>query len=226
MKSFTVAGFNIIAALSLACGVSTAYGSILVAPTGPTAPDSWSSCTGCTILNSISSSGSAGSELGFLYGAAVLTNDPSNPFGINDLDFIYSLLNNATSLASIARATASGLTGFSTDVGYFTAAAFPGGSIAPNTVDRNSADTVGFNFTSLSPGQESLVFVVKTNATTFGNGTLNVMGSAIDGGPGTVAVAAFSPTVAPIPEPNLAWLAGAAILAMAAIRRFKVSKVR
>ena len=222
MKSFTAACFTMIAGLSLVCGVSTAYGSILVAPAGPSAPDSWTSCSGCTILNSISSMGSTGPELGFLYAAAVLTNDPSNPFGINDLDFLYTVLNNATSQAFVSRVTATGFTGFGTDVGFFTAAAFPGGSIAPTTVDRNSADTVGFNFTSLSPGQESLVFVVKTNATTFGNGTLNVFGSAIDGGPASVAVAAFSPT----PEPSLVWLVGGAMLAMAAVRRFHVSKAR
>jgi hypothetical protein len=222
MKSFTTACFTIIAGLSLVCGASTAYGSILVAPVGPTPPDSWTSCPGCTIVASISSTGSTGPELGFLYAAAVLTNDPSNPFGINDLDFLYSVLNNATSQAAIARATTTDFTGFNTDVGFFTAAAFPGGSIAPTTVDRNSANTVGFSFTSFSPGQESLVFVVKTNARTFGNGTLNVFGSAIDGGPASVAVAAFSPT----PEPSLVWLVGGAMLAMAAIRRFHVSKAR
>ena len=164
--------------------------------------------------------GSTGPDLGFLYAAAVLTNDPSNPYGINDLDFLYSVLNNATSQALISRVTATGFTGFGTDVGYFTAAAFPGGSIVPTTVDRNSADIVGFNFTSFSPGQESLVFVVKTNATTFGNGTLNVSGSVVDGGPASVQ--AFSPT----PEPNLVWLVAGAMLAMAAIRRFDVSKAR
>jgi hypothetical protein len=220
MKVFTAACLKIVAGLSLVSGVSTAYGSILVAPAGSTAPDSWTSCSGCTIVTSISSMGTTGSGLGFLYAVAVLTNDPSNPYGINDLDFLYSILNNATSQASISRVIATGFTGFGTDVGYFTAAAFPGGSIVPTTVDRNSADTVGFNFTSFSPGQESLVFVVKTNATTFGNGTLNVIGSVIDGGPASVQ--AFSPT----PEPGLAWLVGGAMLAMAAFRRFHVSKAR
>jgi len=155
--------------------------------------------------------GSTGPNLGFVYSAGIFTDDPQNPFGLNDLDFVYSILNNATSTDLISRITAVNFSGFNTDVGYFTAAAFPGGTIVPTTVDRNSASTVGFNFNSFAPGDESLVLVIKTNASAFTSGSLNI----VDNAGGMASVAAF----APVPEPGLIYPLACSLLAMAAYLR-------
>jgi hypothetical protein len=208
MKSLTAKFGGALPVLILAIGASVAHGSVLTPPTSPVAPDSWTSCTGCTTVGSgIFGAGSTGSGLGFVYSEGVLTDDPLNPYGLNDLDFVYSFLNNATSTDLISMIETANFTGFSTDVGYFTAAAFPGGTIAPITVSRTTASTVAFNLNGFAPGDETLVLVVKTNATSFGAGTLTVVDSS--GSSGTVA------GLAPVPEPNLVWPAGV-LLALAA----------
>jgi hypothetical protein len=162
--------------------------------------------------------GSTGPNLGFVYSAGVLTNDPLNPNGLTDLDFVYSFLDNATSTALISRITATNFAGFNTDVGYFTTAAFPGGTIVPTTVDRNSASTVGFNFNSFGPGNESLVLVIKTNATVFGSGSVNIF----DSTGGSASVMAF----APVPEPGLVLPVSCCFLGLAVYWRIRPSKAR
>jgi hypothetical protein len=204
------------AGLALAVTVPTAYGSVLNPPQSAVPPDFWASCTGCVSLGSgIFGTGSTSPNLGFVYSAGVFTNDPQNPYGLNDLDFIYSILNNATSTALISRITATNFSGYNTDVGYFTAAVF-GGTILPTTVDRNSASTVGFTFNSFSPGNQSLVLVIKTNATAFSSGSLNI----IDSAGSSTSVMAF----APVPEPGLLWPLGCAMLAMAAYWRKRANQ--
>lgn len=218
MKSFRAKYRTPMVGLALAISVASAYGAALVPPQGPIAPDSWASCTGCAPLGTgIFGTGATGPSLGFVYSAGVFTDDAMNPYGLSDLDFVYSFLNNATSTALIARITATNFTGFNTDVGFFTAAAFPGGTIIPTTVDRNSANTVGFTFNSFAAGDESLVFVIKTNATAFSSGSLSI----IDNGGGSASVMAFAPV--PVPEPQLLWPLGLALLAMAAYRRIRLS---
>ena len=205
-----------LAGLALMACVATASANILVAPQSPIAPDSWASCTGCAPLGSgVFGTGSTGPDLGFVYSAGVFTDDPLNPYGLNALDFVYSILDNATSTALISRITGTSFTGFSTDVGYFTAAAFPGGTIVPTTVDRNDAATVGFNFNSFGPGDESLVLVVKTNATAFGSGSLNV----IDSSGSSASVTAF----APVPEPGFVWPLACSLLVIAAYQCMRAS---
>jgi len=203
--------------LLLLMGSSAAYSSVLTPPEGPVAPDSWSSCTGCTTVGSgIFGTGSTGPNVGFVYSVGIFTNDPQNPFGLNDLDFVYSFLNNATSTDSISSVAAADFTGFATDVGYFTAAAFPGGTIAPSTVSRTTPSTVDFNTNGFGPGDESLVFVVKTNASSFASGSVAVVDSSND----STTVAGF----APVPEPNLVWPFGA-MLALSLYRRVSGRKV-
>lgn len=214
MKSLREMYCALIAGLVL---IPAAYGAVLVPPQGATAPDSWSSCTTCTTLGSgIFSTGSTGPSLGFVYSAAIFTNDPMNPYGLNDLDFVYSILDNATSTANISRIAAANFTGFNTDVGYFTATAFPGGTILPATVDRSTTNSVGFNFNSFGPGAESLVLVIKTNATTFSSGSLTV----VDSGGSSASVTAFAPVV---PEPELGWPLGFSLLGMAVYWRRRAS---
>jgi hypothetical protein len=207
---------TILPVIILATGASVAYGSVLTPPQGPVAPDSWTSCTGCTPVGSgIFGAGSTSASLGFVYSEGVFTNDPLNPYGLSGLDFVYSFLNNATSTSVISSIAAGNFGNVSTDVGYFTSAAFPGGTVAPNTVSRTSASTAVFGFNGFAPGDESLVLVIKTNASSFGPGTLTVVDSS--GSSGTVA------GLAPVPEPNLVWPAGA-LLVIAAYRRARVSK--
>ena len=208
--------YAVLSALILAIGASVAYGSVLTPPQGPIAPDSWGSCTGCAPVGSgIFGAGSTDASVGFVYSEGVFTNDSLNPYGLSGLDFVYSFLNNATSTKLIASIAAGNFAGFSTDVGYFTSAVFPGGTIAPNTVSRASAGTVAFNLNGFAPGDQSLVLVIKTNAMSFGPGTLTVVDSA--GAAGTAA------GLAPVPEPDLVLPAGS-LLVMAAYRRIRVSK--
>ena len=217
MKSVRDGVCRVIAGLALVISGATAYGAVLVPPQSPIAPDSWTSCTGCVSLGSgIFATGSTSASLGFVYSAGILTNDPLNPYGLNDLDFVYSFLNNATSTALISRITATNFTGSNTDVGYYTAAAFPGGTIAPATVDRTTASTVGFNFNSFAAGDEGLVLVIKTNATAFSAGLLNV----VDSSGASTSVAAF----APVPEPALLWPVAGSLIGMAALRRRRASR--
>ena len=216
MEFFAARYSAVLPVFILAIGTSVAYGAVLTPPAGPVTPDSWSSCTGCTEVGSgIFGSGSAGAGLGFVYSEGVFTNDPLNPYGPGGLDFVYSFLNNATSANLISTLATANFGNFNTDVGYFTAAAFPGGTIAPSTVSRTSASTVNFSFSGFAPGDESLVLVIKTNASSFGTGTLTVVDSS--GASGTVA------GLAPVPEPNLMWPA-AALLAVVAYRRVRVLK--
>ena len=216
MKSFRAAYCAAMAGLALAVTVPTAYGSVLNPPQSAVAPDFWTSCTGCVSLGSgIFGTGSTSPNLGFVYSAGVFTNDPQNPYGLNDLDFIYSIFNNATSTALISRITATNFLGYNTDVGYFTAAVF-GGTIFPTTVDRNTANTVGFTFNSFSAGNQSVVFVIKTNATAFSTGSLNI----VDSAGSSTSVMAF----APVPEPGLVWPLGCGVLAMAAYWRKRANQ--
>jgi hypothetical protein len=142
------------------------------------------------------------------------------------LDFVYQVTNSAGSTDSIGRVTAINFTGFLTDVGYTPTGSvlgdgFVNGTIAPELVDRVSADVVGFSFnapltTLIAPDQTSTVLVIETNATHFTAGHVNV----IDGGVTTVD--AFEPlAAASTPEPAV-WslmIAGFAGLGFATRRR-------
>lgn len=205
---------------------SLANASILTSPQLPTSPDVWNSCgttlNPCTVVasNFVGGANTSGS-VDFGAAFAVITNDPSNPFGTNDLDFVYAVLNEATSTDSIGRITASDFSGFSTDVGYYTPTTpfFMGvaGTVLPGTVDRLSSDTVGFDFSTLSPGQESTVLVIKTNATSYKSGLLNISDST------SGSVIAYAPTGTPTPEPALIWLLAAGFGGLVAYRRFRAS---
>jgi len=112
----------------------------------------------------------------------------------------------------VHRVTASTYTGFTTNVSYLTgslpATATSGGTAPNNTggtvIDRTTAATVGFNFTTtpISPGTSSAVLVIATNATSYDR--LGVL-SVIDGT--TSSNLTFEPTNA-VPEPSTMALAG------------------
>jgi len=117
-----------------------------------------------------------------------------------NLDFLYMVA--GISGDNIARLTNTSFTGFTTDVGYSSTPATDllalgdTPSIAPDFISSgNGGSNIGFNF-SVPAGQETFLLVVKTNATTFGTGSSQL----IDGGVATIS------TLAPTPEPALGGL--------------------
>jgi hypothetical protein len=125
----------------------------------------------------------------------VFNNDPTNPFGPTGLTFTYEITNVASSVHVLHRLTSSNYTGFNTDVSFS-----PGTGVRPHQADRTTADVVGFNFTEtafggfglITPGSQSRMLVVQTNATQH----MDSFVSLINGGISTV------PSFSPVPEPG------------------------
>jgi len=120
-----------------------------------------------------------------------------------NLDFVYMMAVTGGPDA-VGRMTTTNFSGVTTDVGYSSGFAdFLGlgdtPAVAPDDISRGSAgNTIAFNFNipseHLATGQETFLLVVKTNATTWGAGSTQI----IDGGVATVQ------TFSPSPEPALA----------------------
>jgi hypothetical protein len=191
-------------------------------------PDIFGACAGCTQLAYVSNPNVTDSNGTFTatLNAAVYT-DPSNTFCAGCLDFVYQVSNSGGSTDGIGRVTAFNFTGFMVDAGYSVAGepagggtAFPTGTWAPGLVDRNSADTVGFQFadvaTVIPPGGTSTVLEIMTDATSFTAGSA----SALDGG--TANFNAFAPSAGTTtPEPASALMLGLGMVALAGLRRFR-----
>lgn len=199
-----------------------ARASVLFPGPGAFSPDTFTIPPGATLLAEQNSGTvtSTGGALVLSVESAVYT-DPDNTFGAGDLDFVYQVSNSASSPDSIGRVTATNFTGFATDVGYTTTGsslpggAFVNGTVAPQLVDRVSADVVGFTFdspatTPISPGAVSTVLVIETDATRYTAGDVNI----IDGG--VVSVNAYAPTA--VPEPTTGALA-IGLLSLGCLRR-------
>jgi PEP-CTERM motif len=199
----------------LTCLVFSGVAEASLLPPGPGAfPPDIFTFSGLTLLAS-SNSGSVvavGGKYTFTLTAAVYS-DPGNVFGAGDLDFVYQVSNSASSVDSIGRVTTIDFTGFSTDVGFTPAGStlpgglFVDGTVAPELVDRVSADVVGFSFNApltllIGPGQTSTALVIETNATNFTAGHVNLIDGSVS------QVNAFQPTV---PEPTSFTLLGLGI---------------
>jgi hypothetical protein len=114
------------------------------------------------------------------------------------IDFLYQVTNTSSPGAdSLERITLANFAGFTTNVstanslssnvfgtafsgvGTSTGYGFVNGGTqnAPDGVNRPTADNVGWNYfnTPIAPGQSSLVLIVKTNATTFGSGSISLI---------------------------------------------------
>jgi hypothetical protein len=116
----------------------------------------------------------------------------ANPFGANDMTFLYQF--NVTS-GVIQTITGADFSGFSLDV-----ATSPGtlplglGTVAPVSASLDAAGRVVsfyFGTTGVLPGQMSYTLVVNTNATNYTNGVLSLQ----DGGAGSFP--GFQPAAAP-----------------------------
>jgi hypothetical protein len=118
------------------------------------------------------------------------------------LDFIYQVAVTGGP-DSVGRMTTTDFAGFTTDVGSCSTCVDvinlngpQTGTITPDEITRGIlGNNVGFNFdipsAHLAPGQETFLLVIKTNATTWGGGSTQL----IDGGVATLD------TFAPTPEP-------------------------
>jgi hypothetical protein len=190
-------------------------------------PDIFGACVGCTQLAYTSNSAVTATFTATMAAAVYL--DPSNTFCAGCLDFVYQISNSSASTDSISRVTANSFAGALVDAGYSTSGepadggtSFPTGTFAPITVDRNSSDTIGFQFSgvgignAVTPGGASTVLVIETNAQSFTAGS----SSALDGS--IANFRAFEPTYSnQTPEPASALMLGFGIVALAGLRRFR-----
>jgi hypothetical protein len=191
------------------------------------ASDIFAACAGCTQLAYVSNTAVTATFTATL--AAAVYTDPSNTFCAGCLDFFYQISNSSMSTDSIGRVTANSFAGFLVDAGYSTAGEpadggtpFPTGTFAPAVVDRNSSDTIGFQFSgvgaAVAPGGASTVLVIETNAQSFTAGS----SSALDGS--VANFRAFQPTSSTqAPEPASALMLGLGMAALAGLRRFRRS---
>ena len=214
---------------------SEAVSASLLAPGTTLPPDIFSACAGCTLdasLNSgpITLSNGQGITLTFDVVSAVYS-DPSNPFGVGDLDFIYQV-KSVSGNDFIGRVTAGVFSGFMTDVGFTaTGSALPGGLFidgtqAPQLVSRstvvpNNGATIGFIYNGLAPstfapGTTSTALIIQTDAKNFKTGNVNLIDDVVGS---TAAFEPASDVAAPEPGTFLLLLLGFAGLAVLGRRR-------
>jgi hypothetical protein len=134
-----------------------------------------------------------------------------------DLDFVTRVTNDPTSADAVDAVSLTDYAGFTTDVAWLPASP---GTVIPLIEDRQaSGDTIDFTYTGptgqIMPGVTAFDTIVKTNATRYTTGTINL----IDGGVSTDP--AFAPAV---PEPgSLALLATGGLPLLGFLRRRKLA---
>jgi len=154
-----------------------------------------------TLLNTVSGTFSStvlGVTLSGSYTAEVLQTNPIS--GPQTLDFAYQVMIDSSANDKMGRFTAIVFgPQFTTDVIALSTSAFgfTSGGVAPVSGDRDTT-TIGFNYTGgtqlgVQPGQNTEVMVIRTNATAYTVGAVNL----IDGATSTKP--AFAPTI--VPEP-------------------------
>ena len=144
----------------------------------------------------------------------------------NDLDFIFQVHNDATSLEPIAQISSGFFDGFTTDVGYSSRIlllAMGVGTRFPIDDTRSFDGHIGFDFAGffgpLLAGQTTDLLVIKTNATSFIAAPVNLQEF------NNIATAeGFGPTVASAPEPSSLVLFGSGLLGLVGLLRRKLLK--
>jgi len=206
MKGRLLVSLFAIALLSLS---STAMATILgpggvPEPTGAVAPDILPVGAFPAVTTLLASTGGTFTtlDLSGTYEAVVLS-DPANVFCAGCLDFEIQIVT-SVGADNVGRVTTANFAGFLTDVGYDPAfcgifvCSVP--IIAPTTVDRNTDDTIGFNFAGgVGGGAGSSILEIETNAHSYKSGIIGI----IDGSP--TGVLGYAPNV---PEPGVAGLLG------------------
>jgi len=150
--------------------------------------------------------------------AAVLS-DPLNIYCAGCLDFQFQVVDVTSKTDSVDRITMSDFTGFLTDAGYVSPTAFCGIIVcssgtpkAPATVDRVTADVVGFDFAGgITKGNGSDIITVETNATHYTAGYVSLIDSL------PTYVVAYAPAV--VPEPATLSLLGFGLLGLLGLRK-------
>ena len=154
------------------------------------------------------------------------------------LDFVYQFENRENSPNHIDQAVMSAFTGYATSVSFYAAdpdgsGFFTDGSEAPSTAQRPSASQVAFNFAGaglVAPGETSDVLVISTNATAFGETSLQIFQVSPQGTPDVGGVSNFfrpigEPVAAATPAPPGLVVAGiGGLVALAGFRRRRGSR--
>lgn len=138
-----------------------------------------------------------------------------NPFGPNDLTFVYQVY---VSTGSIAQLSGSPYGGFSLDVEQYQ----DSGTTAASNAIFTSGGAIEFNFANdLTPTEESYFLIVSTNAPFYNSGPIGLVNA-----PGVpTSDPGYAPSTSPIPEPSTLSLLGTGILGIGAgLRRRALRK--
>jgi len=172
--------------------VSLSYGGPLVIDTGPVP------FTGTDIFNDVAFTGSLDTKVYADTGG---------------FDFVYQFSNNASSPDAILHLSAASYSGYLTNADFLAGS----GASFPGTVERDAAkggDTIDFLYSvaqAILPGTNSVQMVIKTNATSYTEGTVTIQ----DGG----NVSINAPAPASVPEPATLTIAGFALYTLGMRRR-------
>ena len=206
---------------------SSATANQLTTGSGPLAPDKFSiGYSGNNIHFKPFSTFTTGTVTGTYFEEEIA--DPANPYCPVCLDFIFQVRVDNSSAASLTRVTLAGYSPYQTDVGYDVQSVgaliecgpadngFCEAISIPDTVDRMTADVVGFNFSTgggIAHGTASVSLVIETDATLFTDPGVSFFAS--DGSSALNLGGVFGPSGPPaktVPEPSAAVLLGVGVL--------------